>query len=566
MSPVNVTRAAETFLAGYDSTSAETNVDAIAWDHAITAGATTGYLLPPLAEIGRHPIEGPPAAGQRWLDRAAVHLAHNADAYAEALNTGATETDANRVLIGGPGCGCWPGPASAAVLDAIRDAHPHHDHDTYRPPFYCDRAGCDGEPHGRWQRHARADQVPPRGDRYRTHAAISGRGSGKSRAGAEWVHTLARQTRLRIALVGPTSDSIRAVMVEGESGLLATASPGWPAVYEPSLRRLVWSRTGTIATLYSAEEPDRLRGPQFHAGWIDEACWAANIGRVWDNLWFGLRLGEHPRVFVTTTPKPSAWLRQLVADELTTVTTASTYDNLANLSPVLARQVLERYEGTRLGRQEIHAEILEDIEGALWTQAIIDLHRVPSVDVATLSLLVGLDPSGSAHGDECGLVVVGRRGDADYYVLSDESGRMSPAEWSAAAIGAAKRYSCPIVAEQNYGGQMVEHAIRSAPGGRDVQIFAVTATRSKSDRAHPIAGLYERGQVHHVGVLPVLERQLCEWVPGDPSPDRMDALVHAVTRLMPTSVPATISSLVGRRIPNRGTPWISALDRRQYWS
>ncbi len=360
---------------------------------------------------------------------------------------------------------------------------------------------------------------------------LAGRGFGKSRTGAEWVREQVESGRSRrIALVAPTAADVRDVMIEGESGLLAICPPWNMPVYESSKRRLTWPN-GAIATTYSAEEPDRLRGPQHDAAWCDEvAAW--RYPETWDMLMFGLRLGVDPRCVVTTTPKPIPIIRNLLKNPTTAITRGSTYENRANLAEAFFEQIVAQYEGTRLGRQELYAEVLDDVEGALWTRALIDQHRV-KVAPELKRIVVAIDPAitASDDSDETGIVVAGLGVDNHGYALDDLSLRASPDGWARRAVEAYHaRKADRIVAEVNQGGDMVEYTIRTVDPRASIK--KVHAARGKQTRAEPIVALYEQGRIHHVGVLPQLEEQMCNWVPGMDSPDRMDAAVWAFTELM----------------------------------
>ena len=255
----------------------------------------------------------------------------------------------------------WSPQAQRKALEALQSAR----NDEWRP-FYCPLADCDGMPHDEWLwNHARADQRPPTDAEWLVWLLLSGRGAGKTRTGAEYTHRMADVTG-RMALIGATGPDVRDVMIEGESGLLTIARPGSKPLYEPSKRRLTWPN-GCRATVFSAEEPDRIRGPEHGYAWVDEPAHFALIQDVWDNLMFGLRIGRRPRVVCTTTPKPRPWVKALAKDPRTRVARASTFANLANLAPSFAETILKKYQGTRLGRQELHGEILEDVEGALWS-------------------------------------------------------------------------------------------------------------------------------------------------------------------------------------------------------
>jgi len=359
----------------------------------------------------------------------------------------------------------------------------------------------------------------------------------------------------RIGLIGATGADVRDIMLEGESGLMVTAPPGKRPLYEPSKRKLTWPN-GATAHLYSAEEPDRLRGPQHYFVWADEPAHWALVQDVWDMMLFGLRLGKRPRVIATTTPKPRPWLKTLLADPTTRVSAASTYANLDNLSPVFAERIINKYQGTRLGRQELDAELLEDVEGALWKWELIERARVleaPELD----RIVVGVDPAGSkkATADETAIVVVGKSG-KDLYVLEDRSGHYSPSGWAQAANAAYENWSADaIVAEKNFGGEMVEHTLRTS-GHTDARILVRHTRRSKALRAEPIVGLYEKGEgtVHHVGQFTDLEGQMTEWQPyvDTDSPDRVDALVYACTELVRGAAPATLGDPTKLRLVRGG--------------
>ena len=392
---------------------------------------------------------------------------------------------------------------------------------------------------GDWQSIARPEQLPPDGD-WSTWLILAGRGFGKTRTGAEWVRGLAESGGVgRVALVGATAADVRDTMIEGESGLLSICPNSNRPLYEPSKRRLTWPN-GVIVSTFSSEEPERLRGPQCGAAWCDELGAWKNATETWSMLQFGLRLGRKPRQVVTTTPKPLRLLKELIARPDTIVTRGSTYDNRANLAPSFFSQIVRSYEGTRLGRQELNAEILDDIPGALWTRAMIDRARDPGSSRLS-RIVVAIDPSGARNAndegaDTIGIVVAGKGVDGRAYVLADRSCKLSPAAWGKRAVDAYREFGADrIIAERNFGGAMVEHVIRTADSS--VAFKEVTASRGKVQRAEPIAALYEQGRVSHVVTdLGLLEDQLCQMTPngfaGDGSPDRADALVWALTELM----------------------------------
>lgn len=382
-----------------------------------------------------------------------------------------------------------------------------------------------------WRIVGRPNQQAPNGA-WRTWLLLAGRGFGKTRTGAEWVRSQIAAGRSRIALVAPTAADARDVVVEGESGLLAVCRrAGQEPLYEPSKRRVTWP-SGAMATTYSADEPDRLRGPQHDAAWCDElAAW--RYPEAFDMLRFGLRLGPDPRTVVTTTPKPVAILRDLMADADTVTTRGSTYDNAANLSAGFIDAIRARYEGTRLGRQELNAELLDDVPGALWTRTMIADAQVRSMPPALTRVVVAIDPAVTSgeDSDETGIIVAGVAEDGTGYVLDDLSGKYSPDAWARRAVEAYRRHRADrIVAEANNGGDLVETVIRTL--GQDVSYRSVRASRGKYTRAEPVAALYEQGRVRHAVGLDRLEDQMATWVPGQSSPDRLDALVWAVTDLM----------------------------------
>ena len=400
----------------------------------------------------------------------------------------------------------------------------------------------DGSDGRTWVSIARPNQLPPLGD-WQVWVLMAGRGFGKTRSLTEFACAeVASAAARRIAVVGATASDCRDVLVEGPSGLLEV-SPGWNRpVYEPSKRRVVWPN-GAMATLFSAEESERLRGPQHDLAICDElATWKGRD--AWDNLMFGLRLGR-ARCAVGTTPRPVKLLRELLARERggdVVVTRGSTYENRANLAPTFFNQIASRYEGTRLGRQELLAELLEDTPGALWRLESIDTarrERAPDLS----RIVIAIDPAVSSHegSDETGIIVVGRDERGHAYVLEDLSGKYEPAGWARTAISAYYRHEADrIVAEVNNGGEMVENTLRTVDP--DVSYTAVHASRGKYVRAEPIASLYEQGRVHHCGVFPEIEDQMTAFVPDLDrakmgSPDRVDALVWGLTDLMIQPMP-----------------------------
>lgn len=395
-----------------------------------------------------------------------------------------------------------------------------------------------------WRFWARPSQLPPKG-RWTYWLVLAGRGFGKTRAGAEWVRGLCEgEHPKRIALIAPTLHDARAVMVEGDSGLLAVCPPWAMPKWEPSKRLLTWPN-GSTATIFGAEEPERLRGPQHHAVWCDELCAWKQADATFDMMQFGLRLGQKPQAMITTTPRPMPLLKRLIENRRTRITRGTTFDNMKNLAPGFARDVIARYKGTRLGRQELNAELLEDTPGALWSRGMLEASRIDHMpDLARI--VVAIDPPASAGetADECGLVAAGISHTGQAVVLADESIQgLSPKGWADRAIGLYHRLKADrIVAEVNMGGAMVETILREIDS--TVAYRPVHATRGKMARAEPVAALYEQGRVAHLGSFPHLEDQMCNFTgavtrPGgglrqspNQSPDRLDALVWALTDLM----------------------------------
>lgn len=390
------------------------------------------------------------------------------------------------------------------------------------------------DPRYEWATIGRPNQQPPPGD-WRTWLILAGRGWGKTRTGAEWVRAQAEAgTVPRLALVAPTAADVRDVMVEGESGILAISPPHWRPTYEPSKRRLTWPN-GVLATTYSADEPDRLRGPQHGGGWADEVG-AWKYPETWDMLQFGMRLGTDPRQVVTTTPRPIKLLRDLIKQATTVITRGATYENADNLAPAFLEQIVARYEGTRLGRQELQGELLDDVEGALWQRAQFDERRAaPDLQ----RVVVAIDPAATSgeQSDETGIVVAGLGVDGLGYVLADRSCRLSPDGWARRAIAAFDEFGADrVVVEVNNGGEMVTQTLQTVRP--TLPIVAVHASRGKQARAEPVAALYEQQRVWHTASWDLLEDQLCAWTPASgQSPDRLDALVWALTELMLTGGP-----------------------------
>jgi phage terminase large subunit-like protein len=386
-----------------------------------------------------------------------------------------------------------------------------------------------------WRFWARDKQLAPTGD-WRVWVVLAGRGFGKTRTLCEWVRWQVESGKSgRIALVAPTAADARDVLVEGQSGILAISPPWNKPKYEPSKRRLTWPN-GAIATTFSADEPDRLRGPQHDAAACDElAAW--RYPETFDMLMFGLRLGHDPRCIVTTTPRPVRHLIDLIKSPTTRLTTGTTFENESNLAPGFFDDIVRKYKDTRLGRQELYAVILDDLPGALWSHALIEDNRVQLAPDVLLTqmvrIVVAIDPAISAEedSDETGIVVVGLTETGHAYIFADLSMRGTPNEWAEKAVAAYHKYSADrIIGEVNQGGDMVESTVRVVDSR--VSYKRVYASKGKYTRAEPVAALYEQGKVHHVGMFPALEDQMCSWLPGRSSPDRVDALVWAITDLL----------------------------------
>jgi phage terminase large subunit-like protein len=401
-----------------------------------------------------------------------------------------------------------------------------------------------------WSFWRRPSQSPPTG-KHSTWFIRAGRGFGKTRIGAESVRS-ACETYGRIALIGPTAGDVRDVMIEGESGLLSVFPKDQRPVYEPSKRRVTF-HTGALATAFSADEPERLRGPQHDYGWSDEPASWKRGKEAWDNFSLGLRLGDDPRSVMTGTPKPTAWLRELAGRPSTITSVGSTYENLGNLAPSFLDEVLSRYGGTTLGRQELHAEWLDDVEGALWLEAVIELNRRTAWDRSRSDkVIVAVDPPGETA--ECGIVVVGgprQTGPkAEAWILDDMSIAGRPEAWGAQVVAAVNKWGAETaIVESNQGGDMCRAVIHAVDP--DCPVRKITAKVSKGARAEPVAALSDRGRVHHVGRFPMLESQMCTWIPDESkSPDRLDAMVHGVMHFIPPLQRAKgrVGSAVGRSI------------------
>lgn len=392
-------------------------------------------------------------------------------------------------------------------------------------------------------RHQEHADVGNNGGPWTTWLNLGGRGAGKTRCGAEWVRAMALgippyadHAHRRIALVGESWQDAREVMVEGESGILHTSPQAERPLWTVSRRRLEWPN-GAVAQVFSADEPESLRGPQFEAAWCDELAKWRYGEAAFDTLQFGLRLGARPRQLITTTPRPLPIIKRLLADPRTRVTRAPTVANKDYLSPTFLDAVVGRYAGTRMGRQELDGELIEDRPDALWSRALIETCRV--VEPPALSkIVVAIDPPGTSRkgADACGIVAVGRAESGWFYVLEDASAAgLSPSAWASKAVALYRRLNANnIVAEVNMGGEMVRAVLREVD--HTVPLKEVHATRGKYLRAEPVAALYEQGKVKHVGCFPDLEDEMCDFgvegLSSGRSPDRLDAMVWGITSLM----------------------------------
>lgn len=410
-----------------------------------------------------------------------------------------------------------------------------------------------------------------------TWLVMAGRGFGKTRMGSEWVRSLAhRHPGCRIALVAETAADARDVMIKGDSGLVACDPTLSIDDWSPTNRCLTWPN-GSKAWVYNATEPDQLRGPQHHFAWVDELAKFQYMQATWDQLIFGLRLGDVPKVLVTTTPRPLPLIKKLVAQESTGkvyVTRGATLDNKDNLATSAVQAMYDTYAGTRLGRQELNGEILEDMPGALWNMEVISNARITEQNSPTQydRIYVAVDPAASSNdkSDENGIVVVGLARDADGYargyLLEDGSLKGTPQDWATRAVKLYRKYEADkIIAEKNNGGLMVEHTIKSVD--RSVPVELVHASRGKIVRAEPISSLYEQGRIHHVGIFDKLEDQMCSFTidnirnDNTGSPDRVDALVWGFTKLF--------DKISGRRRTTRDSIEDVVIDKtkpdRDYW-
>lgn len=423
-----------------------------------------------------------------------------------------------------------------------------------------------------WSAWARPEQRPPGGTDWSIWLYLAGRGSGKTRSAAEWVREKAKDTsqgQLRFALVARTAADVRDVIVEGESGIMNVSPPSEKPHYEPSKRRLTWPN-GNTATLFTADEPDGLRGPQCHYAWADElAAWRQTPDAAgmtsWDNLRVACRLGTHPQIIATTTPKRVPILYQLLDEAKSgrvVVSKGSTLDNAGNLSEAYLQAITGVYQGTRLAAQELYGEMLDDVEGALWTIEMIEKARQGALPPAAPLRCIGVDPSVAENPrDECGIVVCASTADRDLYkrhawVMEDATVHGSPEVWANKVVEMARRWGAPVIAEVNQGGALVRNAINAIDP--NIKVLEVHSKHGKALRAEPVVLAYEQERVHHIGYLPDLESQMTAWIPGETknSPDRVDALVHAMTALL-IKPPAgfvggrlTAKSPASRRLPS----------------
>jgi phage terminase large subunit-like protein len=423
-----------------------------------------------------------------------------------------------------------------------------------------------------WSAWARPEQRPPDTTDWAIWLYLAGRGAGKTRSAAEWIREKAKYTnqgQIRFALVARTAADVRDVIVEGESGIMNISPPSEKPHYEPSKRRLTWPN-GNMATLLTADEPDGLRGIQAHYSWADElAAWRQSPDAAgmtsWDNLRVATRLGQYPQIIATTTPKRVPVLYSLIEEQKKTgkvyISKGSTLDNAGNLSDSYLTAITGVYEGTRLAAQELYGEMLDDVEGALWTQEMLDGARELMYPPKAPLRVIGVDPSVAENPrDECGIIVCASTADRELYkrhawVLEDATIHGSPEVWANKVVEMARRWSCPVVAEVNQGGALVRNAINAIDPS--VKVLEVHSKYGKALRAEPIVLAYEQNRIHHVNYLPDLESQMFSWIPGETrgSPDRVDALVHAMTALL-IKPPAgfmggklTAKSPAGRKLP-----------------
>ena len=395
-----------------------------------------------------------------------------------------------------------------------------------------------------WRSIAREEQLAPAGS-WTTWIFCAGRGAGKTRSGAEWVQERVEAgAARRIHLIAPTAADCRDVLLEGPAGILSIAQPDMRPIYSSSLRKVEWPN-GAMALLFSSDEPDRLRGPQADTLWIDELCAMRSAQEVLDMAMMGLRLGKDPRCLITTTPRPIKPFRALIdrTGKDVVVTRCSTMANAENLARPFLSQILQQYQGTRLGRQEINAELLTDVPGAMWTLQMLEDTRVMEAPSSFQRIVIGVDPAGSTSewADQTGILACALGHDSHLYILEDASGSYTPSQWAQVVVDLYHRHRADrVCVERNYGGDMCEAVIRSADPS--VAIKTVTSSRGKILRAEPIAALWEQKRAHVVGSMPALEDQACNFThtwdrARDGSPDRLDAMIFGATELMSGAAP-----------------------------
>lgn len=381
-----------------------------------------------------------------------------------------------------------------------------------------------------WSFWGRKNQFLPDGD-WITWLVLAGRGFGKTRTGAETVKKWVNDGVQRINIMAKTPADARDVMIQGESGILAVYPTWEQPLYEPSKLRITW-KNGAIAQIFSGENPDQSRGAQCEKAWVDELAKYRYPADALDNLMFGLRLGDQPQILITTTPKPIKTIKELVKDADTVITRGSTYDNIGNLAPAFVKTVVKKYENTRLGRQELYAEVLDDNPNALWRRVDIDGSRVTAAPPDLVRIVVAIDPAvtSTEDSDETGIVIAAKDSNDHGYILADATFKGSPEQWARKAVQLYHGYQADkIVGEANNGGDMIGFVISTVD--RNAAYKKVWASRGKLLRAEPIAALYEQGRIHHVGYFGDLEDQMCEWQQGEASPNNLDAAVWALTEL-----------------------------------
>jgi phage terminase large subunit-like protein len=410
---------------------------------------------------------------------------------------------------------------------------------------------------------ARPEQLPD-ADNWTTWLYLAGRGAGKTRTAAEWIAWQAITKRnTRWAVIAPTFGDVRDTCAEGESGLLPILRQYGVLDYYNRTIGEIRLLNGSRIKLFSADEPDRLRGPQHHGAWCDElAAW--RYEDTYDQLQFGLRLGTHPRTIITTTPKPVSIIRKLSAraDGSVKVVRGSTFDNAANLAPQALIELQARYNGTRLGRQELYGELLEDVEGALWTKGLIDRNRVEERPPLS-RLIVSIDPAvtNTKDSDETGIIVCGSDVKGYGYILGDYSFKGSPYEWATKAVQVFKEFKADsVLVEVNQGGDMVSAVLRQVEPS--LPIREIRAHVGKRLRAEPVAAMYEQGRIKHIGVYDKLEEQMTTWTPeSSDSPDRLDAMVQAFSDLLGTSSVSNYFNAIANFCPKCSLPMPKSFTR-----